>query len=127
MSEHGRRILIVDDDADIVANLSDILTDIGYETETACDGPTALEKFDECASAGQTFDLCLLDFKMPGMDGAELLARIQVKKPHLKAIMITAYAGEDGVQRAEAAGSWKVLKKPVDMSVLLGLVNEAVA
>ena len=122
------RILIVDDDADTLANLADILSDAGYEIVTACDGKIALEEVRICDSASKAgqFDLCLLDFKMPGMDGVELLEKIHAEHPKLRAIMITAYAGVDGVQRALAAGTWKVLRKPVDIDSLLELIDEAI-
>ena len=127
MAQRLRRILIVDDDADCVTNLSDILSDIGYETVTACSGPVALEKIDEhCPDDKCRFDLCLLDFKMPGMDGVELLQEIQARQPQMPSIMITAYAGEDGDKRAIEAGTI-VMRKPVDIQKLLGMIDKAVA
>ena len=120
------RILIVDDDPDIRANIADILEDLGYHTDTASDGTVALNKM--CMQSGDPdcrYDLCLLDFKMPGMDGAELFERIHQKCPDVRAIMITAYAGDDGVQKAIDAGTWKVLKKPVDVESLIELIVEA--
>ncbi len=123
-----RRILIVDDDGDTLTNLSDILTDIGYETETASDGPSALQKIGKRAPHDRCrFDLCLLDFKMPGMDGAELLHELHASCPKLPAIMITAFAGEEGVQRAMDAGTWTVLSKPVNVPDLLSLIDDALA
>ena len=128
ISVKSGRILIVDDDADNLANLSDILSEHGYQTETACDGQVALEKVaNDHLPENSPFDLCLLDFKMPGMDGAELLEKIHSTSPDLPAIMITAYAGDDGVQRAFAAGSWKVLSKPVDIQSLLTMIEQAIA
>lgn len=127
MSNHSLRILIVDDDPDICANLADILSDVGYVTITALNGESALAMVRKhCPEHERCFDLCLLDFKMPGMDGVELLNRIHDLRPKLRAIMITAYAGDDGVQRARAAGTWKVLQKPVDVQELLGTISEAV-
>jgi CheY-like chemotaxis protein len=127
MVEKSHRILIVDDDADILANLSDILSDVGYETVTACSGPNALEMIDaNCPQDNAGFDLCLLDFKMPGMNGVELLEKIHAKHPTIPAIMITAYAGDDGGERALDAGTWKVMRKPVDIKQLLGVIDEAV-
>lgn len=126
MNSKVARILIVDDDADIRANIADILDELGFQTDTAADGLVALEKLtgeDPDCKCG--FDLCLLDFKMPGMDGAELFERISQECPNVRAIMITAYAGDDGVQRALNAGTWKVLRKPVDIQSLLGLIHEA--
>lgn len=128
MPEKSYRILIVDDDVDSLENLSDILKDRGYQTETAVNGTVALEKLDhELPDDCCKFDLCLLDYKMPGMDGVELYRRILSAHPGLRAIMITAFAGDDGVHRAEAAGTWKVLRKPVDIELLLGMISEAVA
>lgn len=120
------RILIVDDDEDNLSNFADILADHGYRIETAGDGKIALEKLQAVSLDGQ-FSLCLLDFKLPRMDGVELYQKIVASQPGLQAIMITAYAGDDGVQRAEAAGTWRVLRKPVDMKLLLGLIDEIVA
>jgi CheY-like chemotaxis protein len=127
MSEKVYRILIVDDDQDIRANLADILTDLGYRIDTAADGEAAIVKVEElCPNAKDCqFDLCLLDFKMPGMDGVELYEKILEHNPELIAIMITAYAGDDGVQRAVDAGTWKVLRKPVDIPQLIGMIGEA--
>lgn len=125
MNSKPTRILIVDDDDDIRANIADILIDLGYTTDVAENGNKALEIISEQLSEEQEFDLCLLDFKMPGMDGAELFERIQKACPDLRAIMMTAYAGEDGVKRALDAGTWKVLRKPVDVRVLLSLIQEA--
>ncbi len=128
MPDAAPRILIVDDDPDILANIADILTDAGYAPVTACDGTSALELVEECCcEAGQCgFDLALLDFKMPDMDGAELFQHIHAQCPESRAIMITAYAGDDGVRRALEAGTWKVLRKPVDVPALLEMISEAV-
>lgn len=129
MSEKVYRILIVDDDQDILANLSDILSDLGYETDTATCGEDAIGKVERvCPNESECqYDLCLLDFKMPGIDGVELYQKILEFNPQLRAIMISAYAGDDGVQRAIEAGTWKVLRKPVDIEQLLGVIKDAVA
>lgn len=121
------RILIVDDDLDILANLSDILSELGYEIITAASGQEALEKLSELDSGeGGRLDLCLLDFKMPGMDGVELLEKIHVLRPAVPAIMVTAYAGEDGDRRAMEAGTWMVMRKPVDVRLLIGMIGQAI-
>lgn len=129
MSEKSYRILIVDDDEDILANLSDILSDVGYRTDTANCGEVAIGKVASVCTDedARNYDLCLLDFKMPGIDGVELYQKISTLHPNLRAIMITAYAGDDGVQRATEAGTWKVLRKPVDIKQLLVMIEEAAA
>ncbi|QEG20410.1 response regulator [Mariniblastus fucicola] len=128
MPEKSLRILIVDDDEDILANLSDILNDLGYQTDTATCGEDAIGIVQQFCPNKESckFDLCLLDFKMPGIDGVELYEKIVEFNPQLRAIMITAYAGDDGVQRAVDAGTWKVLRKPVDIELLLGMIRDAV-
>lgn len=114
------QILIVDDDADIRSNFSDILEDLGYQTTTAKDGATALEIVRE-----KSFDVVLLDYKMPGMDGASLYHEIKKLQPSVAAIMITAWAGSDGAQQARNAGTWDVLSKPVDIPILLEKLSQA--
>ncbi len=128
MSDKIYRILIVDDDQDILANLSDILNDLGYETDTATCGEDAIGKIERlCPSHSEChYDLCLLDFKMPGIDGVELYQQILQFNPKLRAIMVTAYAGDDGVKRAVEAGTWQVLRKPVDIDLLLTTIAEAI-
>lgn len=113
-------ILVVDDDPDNTANLADILEGFGYEVTTANDPQSAL------AMVGDTrFDIALLDFKMPGMNGAELYAAMRKAQPQMVAIMITAHAGNGGYERAMEAGTWKVLKKPVEIHQLVELMRDA--
>ena len=114
----GLSVLIVDDDLDIATNVSDILNEFGYEVATANDGKEALAKV-----RGQQFDVALLDFKMPDMDGATLYEQIRKIQPQIVAIMVTAYAGSDGVDRAINAGVWQVLRKPVDVQDLLSKIG----
>ncbi len=127
MPDKPKRILIVDDDRDCLANISDILSDIGYETVTATDGEIALSKLRRCEDDLCRFDLALLDFKMPGMDGAVLFRKLTDVCPDLNAIILTAYAGEDGVKRSLDAGTLTVLNKPVDIPSLLSLIETSTA
>lgn len=120
MTQDNPAVLVVDDDVDISTNLCDILNDIGYRTDMAHDGESALHLLEN-----DSFDFALLDFKMPGMDGATLLGELRKLDPNLVAIMITAFAGNEGVQRAIDAGTWKVLPKPVDIPKLLQLLKQS--
>ena len=113
-------ILVVDDEVDTCRNLSDILTDLGYHVEVAHDGMSALEMVRH-----KPFDVALLDFKMPGMDGLALYREIKKLRADTVAIVVTAYAGGDTQAEALAAGAAQVLSKPVDFSKLLDLVDEA--
>ncbi|HEX7375553.1 MAG TPA: response regulator [Pirellulales bacterium] len=121
MTNHPRRVLVVDDEADTCANLSDILTDLGYHVDVAYDGPSAIELVKRHA-----YDVALLDLKMPGMDGLELYRRIKQLKSGTVAIVVTAYASSNTASDALAAGAWQILPKPVDLAKLLGMIGEAV-
>ncbi len=118
MMQHS--ILVVDDDIDISSNVQDILQDLGYRADVAHDGKSALQLVAE-----NSYDVAVLDYKMPGMDGATLFEHIHLLQPGIVAIMVTAHAGSDGIQRATDAGTWQVLRKPVNVQNLLGLIDEA--
>lgn len=121
MSSDGHDILVVDDEVDTCRNLSDILTDLGYRVDVAHDGPSALELVKR-----KSYDVALLDLKMPGMDGITLYREIKKLNAGTVAIVVTAYAGGGTAEEALGAGAWQVLAKPVDFGKLLGFVDEAV-
>jgi two-component system response regulator HydG len=120
MAEKSARILIVDDEPDTCANLSDIFSDLGYQTSVAYDGPSAIELVKH-----NMFDVAILDLNMPGMDGLELYRRIRQLSAGTVAIVVTAYVSSSTAAAALEAGAWKILSKPVDFPQLLGCVDEA--
>lgn len=120
MTDTPPSILVVDDERDTCENLSDILTDLGYQVDVAYDGPSALELVKE-----RRYDVALLDLKMPGMDGLELYRRMKALRSATVAIVVTAYASSETAKNALDAGAWQIVAKPVDFSRLLALVDEA--
>src|SRR5437016_13433914 len=116
----GPSILVVDDDPDICRNLADILADLRYRVDTATGGRAALELVRQ-----RPYDVALLDYKMPGMDGLTLYREIRKLRAGTVAIVVTAYAAGSAAEEALEAGAWQVLPKPVDFPRLLGLVSEA--
>jgi CheY-like chemotaxis protein len=114
-------ILLVDDDKDTCASLSDIFLDLDYTVDMAHDGPGALE-----LSGRHHYRLALLDFKMPGMDGLELCRRLKNFQPGIVVLLITAFASVATAGAAAEAGVRRSLLKPVDFSALMPLVKEAV-
>ena len=86
----------------------------------AHDGPAALELVRK-----NHYDVVLLDYKMPGMDGVTAYREIKKLRAGTVAIVVTAYASGATAEEAMQAGAWKVLAKPVDFPKLLGLVGEA--
>ncbi|MGV3483720.1 MAG: response regulator, partial [Planctomycetaceae bacterium] len=120
MKGQPTRLLIVDDEQDICDNLADIFGDLGYEVRVAFDGYSALE-----LAKHETFDIALLDLRMPGMDGLELFRQMKTVSQGTAAIIITAYASGDTAQAAVEAGAWGVMSKPVDLQSLFKTIEDA--
>lgn len=121
MTAQTASILVVDDDVDTCQNLSDILTDIGYEVTVAHNGAQALEEIRQ-----RPFDIALLDLKMPGMDGLTLYREIKKLRADTIAIVISAFISPEHEAAAYGAGCLRVLSKPVDFSTLLPLLGTAI-
>jgi CheY-like chemotaxis protein len=122
MNRAGSSILIVDDDVDTCRNLADIFTDLGYQVDTAHDGPSGLKK-----ARHYPYDVGLFDFRMPGMDGLTLCREIGRLRTAIVPMILTAYAGSGLVEAARAAGVGYVLPKPIDFPKLLTVMEEALA
>jgi CheY-like chemotaxis protein len=120
MVRSSSSILVVDDDPDTCRNMADIFSDLGYLVETAEGGETALDKARQ-----QSYQVSLLDLRMPGMDGLTLCRHLKQMQPPLIAIIVTAYGGATIEGDARAAGATHVLAKPVDFPKLLALVEKA--
>jgi CheY-like chemotaxis protein len=114
-------ILLVDDDKDTCASMSDIFLDLGYTVDMAYDGPGALE-----LSGLHHYRLALLDYNMPGMNGLELCRRLESCQPSVVVALITAYCSIATTDAVAAAGVRCSLIKPVNFSLLLPLVEEVV-
>ena len=121
MTKSQARVLIVDDEADTCANLSDIFSDLGFYVDTAHDGQSALKLVE----TQPFYDIVLLDLRMPGMDGLELYRRIKQTSAGTVALIVTAYASSGTAKSAIAAGARRVLSKPVDIALLLNLVQKS--
>ena len=113
------RILIVDDDRDILRSLKDILQSKSYDVEMAETGQSAVEK-----ARTKYFNLALLDIKLPDMEGTDLLARIHREKPQMMKIMITGYPSLDNAVKALNLGADAYIMKPVNPENLLKVVEE---
>ncbi len=113
-------IMVVDDEETICLALSAWLTKEGYSVETAASGQEALARMAEKKS-----DLYLVDFKMPGMDGLQLLAEIRARQPDAALIMITAHGSIGSAVEAMKRGAIDYLCKPFDPEEL-SLIMERV-
>jgi DNA-binding NtrC family response regulator len=113
-------ILLVDDNVELAENISEILTESGFEVSSFYSSKKALEAF-----LPERYVVALLDIRMPEMDGIELYQKLKERDPGLIAIAITAYADDDRVQAAMAAGVLVVLPKPLNVPRLLTKLSSA--
>jgi len=114
-------ILVVDDDRGNCAVVSRLLAERGYLVDVAYDGLSALEMAEN-----KIYQLAVLDYQMPGMDGIELFERMQRIHPELPGVFLTAYPTINTVFPAIGVGIERVLAKPVDSHELIPLVERLV-
>jgi DNA-binding NtrC family response regulator len=119
MASRGR-ILIVDDEANARAALSEILHEDGYATETAADGFKALGKLADFRP-----DVVLTDLKMPGLDGIGLMEKGREALPGTVFVVMTAFGTIDSAVDAVKRGADNYLTKPLDFQVLGAVVERA--
>ncbi|MEK4698453.1 response regulator [Solibacillus sp. FSL R7-0668] len=105
-----KEILIVDDQPGIRLLLNEVFKKEGFHTHLAANGFDAL-KIAETV----TLDCVLLDMKIPGMDGLEILARLKRKQPNLPVIMMTAYVEQHMIDSATELGVNKYFTKPFNI------------
>ena len=123
----GMRVLVVDDNITAQNIFKEILESFSFEVDIAESGPKAIEAVINAPDGSKPFDLIVMDWKMPGMDGLEAARRI---KKHIatdrmpKIIMATAYGRQEVMQQAKAAGLDGFLIKPVNPSVMLNTIME---
>lgn len=104
------KILIVDDQFGIRILLNEVLQKEGYQTFQAANGVQALD-----IVAKHDPDLVLLDMKIPGMDGIEILKRMRVDNHDIRVIIMTAYGELDMIQEAKDLGALTHFAKPFDI------------
>lgn len=112
------RVLVVDDNTELAENLAEILADAGHDTRVASSAAAAL-------ALGDCFDFALLDVRMDGMDGVELLAALKRRCPNTICVMMTAFSRDERLDAARGLGACRVLHKPVHVAELLDLVHPA--
>lgn len=117
-----KKVLIVDDQNGIRVLLVEVFSSEGYETFQASNGKLALE-----IVKSEKPDLVLLDMKIPGMDGLEILKHIKAIDSNAKVIMMTAYGELDMINEATALGALMHFTKPFDIDELRTAVNEQLA
>jgi two-component system, response regulator, stage 0 sporulation protein F len=113
------KILIVDDQYGIRILLNEVLQKEGYDTFQAANGVQALEIVSKTPP-----DLVLLDMKIPGMDGIEILKRMKVIDQEIRVILMTAYGELDMIQEAKDLGALTHFAKPFDIDDIRAAVKK---
>ena len=116
-----KSILIVDDDIAHRTMLR-ILLGWNYEISEADDGSVALEKIQD-----DTFDLVIMDIRMPNVSGLEALEAIKTLRPETPVVMMTAYCSDQIADEARKKGAFYYLPKPFDFDELRQTIERAVA
>lgn len=120
MAEQKIKILIVDDDEMICKVLSGLVKKEGFEPLAAQEGEKALKMV-----RSETPDLLLVDYKMPGMNGMEVLRQTKSIDPDLPVVLITGHANFQGAVEAIKAGAHDYLAKPFDNNEVIRVVHRA--
>ena len=116
----GEKILIVEDEKLIRMTLREQLVREGYAVTEADCGLSALEKLD-----GDETDLMLLDYRLPDINGIDVLRRVRVSHPQTNVILMTAYSSIDNAVQAIKLGAYDYLRKPVNRDDLLATISKA--
>jgi DNA-binding NtrC family response regulator len=121
MHRERTRILIVDDEEIVRESLSSWLARDGYTVATTSDGPSAVARVE-----AERWSILLVDMKMPGMDGLQVLERVRQIQPDVTVVIMTAYATVDTAVSAMKLGAYDYLVKPFEPEELSLMVEKVV-
>jgi len=114
------RVLLVDDEVEFVKTLAKRLEMRELKPDTVYSGEEAIKYAEE-----QEPDVIVLDLRMPGMDGIEVLRQIRQAYPTTQVIILTAHGTEKDKEEAEKLGAYEFLRKPVDIETLMDKIKGA--
>ncbi len=114
------KVMIVDDEGIVREVLATILTDNGFEVQTAESGQQGLQMLAETPA-----DFLITDFLMPQMSGVELLEQVKRVNPNIKVILMSGHVDFDGTMAESARDAYATLQKPFDFRKLMELLNAA--
>ncbi|MHC4672920.1 MAG: response regulator [Planctomycetota bacterium] len=114
------KVLLVDDEEEFVETLADRLKMRDLEADTAHNGEEALSVIKK-----EEPDVIVLDLKMPGLDGIEVLRRVKKAYPNVEVIILTGHGSEKDEQAARNLGAFDYIKKPADLDTLVPRIKNA--
>lgn len=115
------RIMVVDDEPSVLESFKMILKIKDYDVATFPDGPSALAQLEK-----GKFDIAFVDYKLPGIDGLEVLKRIKETDVNVEVIIVTAYQSESSHANAITLGALEYLRKPFLMEEIYELVERGI-
>jgi len=114
------KILLVDDEKEFVETLSERIRMREHKSDVALNGEEALKQMDDDLP-----DVVVLDLKMPGIDGMEVLRRIRKAYPNVQVIMLTGHGSDKDEKEARKLGAFEYLQKPVEIETLMKKIKKA--
>ena len=113
-------VLLVDDENEFVKSLSERMKLRDLEPGVALNGDEALKMVDQ-----EIPDVIVLDLKMPGIDGLEVLKRVKATYPQVQVIMLTGHGSEEDEKEARRLGAFEYFEKPTQMDKLVATIKKA--
>ncbi len=115
------RILLIEDDASLAANLCDVLNDDGFKVTVCARGDEGLRR-----ASNEETDVVLTDLRLPGLGGLELVRQLHDTQPRLPVVLMTAHGTIETAIEATKVGAYDYLPKPFEMQALIGVLHRAV-
>lgn len=120
--DHVIKLLIVDDETRFLEAIAERLRKRGFDVRTATNGSDAI-----ALARAEKFDIALLDLKMPGMDGGQVLGRLKAEHEFLEAIVLTGHGSLDSAVELTRLGAFQYLPKPYELDRLVETLRDAYA
>jgi len=114
------KVLFVDDEVELVQTLVERLELRGIDAEGVTTGKQALKRIEE-----QSYDVVLLDVKMPGIGGLEAMRTIRHLRPELKVILLTGHGSAQDAEEGTQLGAYDYIMKPIKIDKLIKLLEKA--
>ena len=114
------KVLLVDDEEEFVKTLSERIQMRDLGSDVAYNGEQALKVVKD-----EVPDVMILDLKMPGIDGMEVLKRVKKAYPQVQVIMLTGHGSEKDEKEARKLGAFDYLQKPADIDTIVGTIRKA--
>ncbi len=117
-----QRVLVIDDDPELLSVFSEMLKLLGYEVQAEKDAQKALELYQKALEKNEGFDLVILDYDLSGISGLEVLTRLKEMHPEARVIIATGYQDPQIIEILKRSGAHGFLRKPFRLKDLITLL-----